>query len=149
MTLQDAKIRAEHLRETLIYNSKLYYENDAPEISDYEYDMLFRELVNIEEEFPELKTPDSPTVRVGGKALDRFEKYRHSVKMGSLTDVFSFDELRSFTDRMAAELGVEVEYSVEPKIDGLSVALIYRDGVFVKGATRGGPLARKARRDPA
>ena len=137
MTLHDAKVRAEYLRETLIYNSKLYYENDAPEISDYEYDMLFRELVNIEEEFPELKTPDSPTVRVGGKALDRFEKYRHTVKMGSLTDVFSFEELADFVSRINDEMGAVTEFSVEPKIDGLSVSLIYKDGLFVKGATRG------------
>ena len=137
MTLQEAKMRAELLREKIIYNSRLYYENDAPEISDYEYDMMFRELQDIEAEYPELKTPDSPTVRVGGKALDRFEKYTHTVRMGSLTDVFSYDELRDFTDRMSEELGSEVEYSVEPKIDGLSVSLIYRDGLFVKGATRG------------
>ena len=137
MTLHDAKLRAELLREKIIYNSRLYYENDAPEISDYEYDMMFRELQDIEAEHPELKTPDSPTVRVGGKALDRFEKYTHTVRMGSLTDVFSYDELRDFTDRMSGELGGEVEYSVEPKIDGLSVSLIYRDGLFVKGATRG------------
>ena len=137
MTLQQARLRAEQLREKLIYNSKLYYENDAPEISDYEYDMMFRELVDIEAAYPELKTPDSPTVRVGGKALDRFEKYTHTVRMGSLTDVFSFDELREFTDRMDTELGKCEEYSVEPKIDGLSVSLIYRDGLFVRGATRG------------
>ena len=137
MPLQEAKLRAEFLREKIIHNSKLYYENDAPEISDYEYDMMFRELQDIEAEYPELKIPDSPTVRVGGKALDRFEKYTHTVRMGSLTDVFSYDELRDFTDRMIDELGGEVEYSVEPKIDGLSVSLIYRDGFFVKGATRG------------
>ena len=137
MTLQKAKLRAEELREKIIYNSRLYYENDAPEISDYEYDMMFRELQEIEEVYPELKTPDSPTVRVGGKALDRFEKYTHTVRMGSLTDVFSFDELRDFTDRIDNELGEVTEYSVEPKIDGLSVSLIYRDGIFVKGATRG------------
>ena len=137
MTLHEAKSRAEELRAKITYNSKLYYENDAPEISDYEYDMMFRELQELEEEFPEIRTPDSPTVRVGGKALDRFEKYTHTVKMGSLTDVFSYDELRDFTDRMSSELGSDVEYSVEPKIDGLSVSLIYRDGLFVKGATRG------------
>ena len=137
MTLQEAKVRAEQLREKIVYNSKLYYENDAPEISDYEYDMMFRELQDIEAEFPELKTPDSPTVRVGGRALDRFEKYTHTVRMGSLTDVFSYDELRDFTDRIDAEMGAVTEYSVEPKIDGLSVSLIYRDGLFVKGATRG------------
>ncbi len=137
MTLQQARLRAEELREKIIYNSRLYYENDAPEISDYEYDMMFRELQDIEADYPELKTPDSPTVRVGGKALDRFEKYTHTVRMGSLTDVFSFEELREFTDRMNSELGKTAEYSVEPKIDGLSVSLIYRDGIFVKGATRG------------
>ena len=137
MTLQNAKQRAEELREKIRYNSKLYYENDAPEISDYEYDMMFRELSDIEKSYPELKTPDSPTVRVGGKALDRFEKYTHTVRMGSLTDVFSYDELKDFTDRMEEELMGKVEYSVEPKIDGLSVSLIYRDGIFVKGATRG------------
>lgn len=137
MTLHDAKLRAEELRKIINYNSRLYYENDAPEISDYEYDMMFRELTELEAEFPEIKTPDSPTVRVGGKALDRFEKYTHTVRMGSLTDVFSFEELRDFTDRIDAELGRIAEYSIEPKIDGLSVSLIYRDGVFVKGATRG------------
>ena len=137
MTLQEAKIRAEELREKIIYNSRLYYENDAPEISDYEYDMMFRELQDIEAVYPELKTPDSPTVRVGGKALERFEKFTHTVRMGSLTDVFSFDELRDFTDRMDSQLGETAEFSVEPKIDGLSVSLIYRDGIFVKGATRG------------
>ncbi len=137
MSLKEASLRAELLREKIVYNSKLYYENDAPEISDYEYDMMFRELQDIEAEYPELKTPDSPTVRVGGRALDRFEKYTHTVRMGSLTDVFSFDELREFTDRMESQLGSVPEYSVEPKIDGLSVSLIYRDGLFVKGATRG------------
>ena len=137
MTLQDAKLRAEELRKIINYNSKMYYENDAPEISDYEYDMMFRELTELEQKFPKILTPDSPTVRVGGKALDHFEKFTHNVKMGSLTDVFSFDELRDFTDRMKSELDKAVEYSVEPKIDGLSVALIYRNGVFVKGATRG------------
>ena len=137
MTLQEAKVRAERLREKIVYNSKLYYENDAPEISDYEYDMMFRELQDIEAEFPQIKTPDSPTVRVGGRALDRFEKYTHTVRMGSLTDVFSYNELRDFTDRIDAETGRVTEYSVEPKIDGLSVSLIYRDGLFVKGATRG------------
>ena len=137
MTLHEAMQRADELREKIVYNSRLYYENDAPEISDYEYDMMFRELTELEEKYPEIKTPDSPTVRVGGKALDRFEKYTHTVRMGSLTDVFSFDELRDFTDRMDASLGGVTEYSVEPKIDGLSVSLIYRDGIFVKGATRG------------
>ncbi len=137
MTKENAASRASQLRELIIRNSKLYYEQDAPEISDYEYDMMFKELTEIEEQYPELRTPDSPTQRVGGNALDKFEKFTHSVRMGSLTDVFSYDELSAFTDRMSEELGGAVEYSVEPKIDGLSVALIYRNGVFVQGATRG------------
>ena len=137
MTRKQAKERAEFLRAKIVYNSKLYYENDAPEISDYEYDMMFRELTELEEQFPEIKTPDSPTVRVGGKALDKFEKFTHTVKMGSLTDVFSYEELDEFIRKIAAEAGEDTEFSVEPKIDGLSVSLIYRDGVFVQGATRG------------
>ena len=137
MTKTEAISRIEFLRAEIIKNSKLYYENDAPAISDYEYDMMFRELTELEAEYPELLTPDSPTRRVGGKALDKFEKFTHNVRMGSLTDVFSYDELHEFTDRMEGILGTLAEYSVEPKIDGLSVSLIYRDGVFVQGATRG------------
>ena len=137
MTPESAKERAEFLRAKIVYNSKLYYENDSPEISDYEYDMMFRELTELEEKYPDLKTPDSPTVRVGGKALDKFEKFTHTVKMGSLTDVFSYEELLEFINKISAESGENTEFSVEPKIDGLSVSLIYRDGVFVKGATRG------------
>ncbi len=129
--------RITFLKNEIIENSKLYYEKDAPKISDYEYDMMFRELCDLEEQYPELKTFDSPTVRVGGKALDKFEKFTHTVRMGSLTDVFSFDELRDFTDRMQEILGKKPEYSVEPKIDGLSVSLTYIDGIFTKGATRG------------
>ena len=137
MLKADAEKRINKLREIINYNSKLYYENDAPEISDYEYDALFRELGELEAEFPELDSPTSPTKRVGGRALDKFEKFTHSVRMGSLTDVFSYEELDDFLDRTEAILGEGVEYSVEPKIDGLSVSLIYENGVFVRGATRG------------
>ena len=137
MTPENAKSRAEFLREKIIYNSKLYYENDAPEITDYEYDMMFRELQELEEKFPEIRTPDSPTVRVGGRALDKFEKFTHNVRMGSLTDVFSFDELSDFMSRINNEMSSDTEFSVEPKIDGLSVSLIYRNGIFERGATRG------------
>ena len=133
----DAKKRIDELREIIAYNSELYYEKDAPEISDYEYDALFRELCDLEREFPEYDLPTSPTKRVGGRALDKFEKFTHTVQMGSLTDVFSLDELGEFVKRVEDSLGEGVEYSVEPKIDGLSVSLIYRDGVFVQGATRG------------
>ncbi|MBQ7333419.1 MAG: NAD-dependent DNA ligase LigA, partial [Clostridia bacterium] len=137
MTSSEAKKRIEYLTKTLEYNSKLYYEKDAPEISDYEYDALFRELSELEAEFPEFDFPTSPTKRVGGRALDKFEKFTHTVKMGSLTDVFSYDELSDFMTGIYNIFGEEREYSVEPKIDGLSVSLIYENGVFVRGATRG------------
>ncbi len=137
MTKNEAAERIQYLRREIEINSKLYYEKDAPKISDYEYDMMFRELCELEAEYPELRTPDSPSGRVGGRALDKFEKYTHTVRMGSLTDVFSYDELRDFVDRMTDALGDDAEFSVEPKIDGLSVSLIYENGIFVKGATRG------------
>ncbi len=123
----------EKLREELKYHSKLYYENDAPKISDYEYDMMFRRLVELENEHPEYKSDTSPTVRVGGKALDKFSKVEHAVRMGSLQDVFSYDELRDFLEK----IDDHDSYSVEYKIDGLSVGLTYDNGVFVMGATRG------------
>ena len=137
MTRAEAQSRIEILREKIEYNSRLYYECDAPEISDYEYDAMFRELCDLEAAFPELDSPTSPTKRVGGRALDKFEKFTHTVRMGSLTDVFSEEELIDFIDKTNAILGRDTLYSVEPKIDGLSVSLTYRDGVFVKGATRG------------
>lgn len=124
--------RIKYLRDVLRYHSEKYYVDDSPEITDYEYDMLFKELVELEEKYPAEKTDDSPTQRVGGKALDKFEKVEHSVTMGSLTDVFSFDELRSFYYK-----NPKTVYSVEPKIDGLSVSLLYENGVLVRGATRG------------
>ena len=136
MTEQEAKKRIEELRELIQYHSRLYYQKDAPEISDYEYDALFRELENLEAEFPALDSPTSPTHRVGGAALDKFEKVTHRVPMGSLTDVFSYDELDAFLTKTDA-IVPGAAYSVEPKVDGLSVALIYENGVFVRGATRG------------
>ena len=136
MDLKIAKSRVEELRAKIIENSKLYYEKDAPVISDYEYDMMFKELVELEKQFPELDSPTSPTKRVGGKALDKFEKFNHPIQMGSLTDVFSHEELGDFITKTDA-FAQTVEYSVEPKIDGLSVSLIYENGKFVRGATRG------------
>lgn len=137
MDRENAKNRIEYLREQIIYNSRLYYECDAPVISDYEYDAMFRELQNLEAEYPELDSPTSPTKRVGGKALDKFEKFTHTVQMGSLSDVFSYEELQDFISKTNAILGDDTEYSVEPKIDGLSVSLIYRNGRLERGATRG------------
>ena len=128
--------RVSALRESLTYHSQKYYVEDSPEISDYEYDMLFAELKALEEQYPELYDSASPTQRVGGKALDKFDKVTHRVKMDSLSDVFSFEETEAFCDKMSEELDAPT-YSVEPKIDGLSVSLIYEKGELVRGATRG------------
>lgn len=113
-----------------------YYVLDDPQLTDYEYDMKLRRLEVLEAEHPELKTPDSPTQRVGGKALSQFEKVEHAVPLESLQDVFSLEELGEFGERVC-ETVPQSEYTVEPKVDGLSVALEYIDGVFVRGATRG------------
>ncbi len=128
--------RAKELRRLLEYHAKLYYVYDTPEISDYEYDRLYYELVHIEEEHPELDDPASPTHRVGGKALDKFEKVAHTARMDSLSDVFSYDELSDFVRRVH-EILPDAAFSVEPKIDGLSVSLRYVDGVLTQAATRG------------
>ncbi|MBR2324838.1 MAG: NAD-dependent DNA ligase LigA [Clostridia bacterium] len=137
MEIESVKKEILSLRAEIEKNARLYYEEDAPEISDFEYDRMFRRLQDLEAEYPSLDSPDSPTKRVGGRALDKFEKFTHTVRMGSLTDVFSFEELDAFLERMREGLGEEPRYSVEPKIDGLSVSLIYENGVFVRGATRG------------
>ena len=128
--------RVEYLRRQLTYHAQRYYVYDSPEISDYEYDMMYAELKRLEEENPSLYDPNSPTQRVGGKALDKFEKVTHSVRMDSLADVFSFEETEDFCAKMSDALSAP-KYSVEPKIDGLSVSLIYENGEFVRGATRG------------
>lgn len=126
----------ESLRARLTHYAKQYYVYDTSEISDFEYDALFRRLQELEAAHPEYDDPNSPTRRVGGRVLDKFEKVTHRVQMGSLADVFSFEELHDFLDRVAAEVPDAV-YSVEPKIDGLSVALTYENGNFSFGATRG------------
>ena len=128
--------RIAKLRAKLLYHAKRYYVDDDPEISDYEYDMMYAELLRLEAEHPECFDPASPTQRVGGKPLDKFEKVTHTVQMNSLSDVFSYDELRDFLMRVEQTVEKPV-YSVEPKIDGLSVSLRYENGVFVQGATRG------------
>ena len=133
---EEIKKKIEKLRAKLLYHAQRYYVYDDPEISDYDYDMMYAELCRLENEYPEFFDPASPTQRVGGKPLDKFEKVTHTVKMDSLTDVFSYDELRDFLARMS-EILPEPVFSVEPKIDGLSVSLRYEEGVFVQGATRG------------
>ena len=128
------------LRRELEYHSRLYYVEDAPVISDYEFDMLMQRLKTLEAEHPELITPDSPTQRVGGQALSKFEQVQHQVPLESLTDVFSLDELYAFGERMDSLIAAPHSYTVEPKIDGLSMSLEYENGVFVRGATRGDGL---------
>ncbi len=134
------KKELERLRREVAYHAKKYYVDDAPEISDYDYDMLYRRLEELEAAHPEFFDPSSPTQRVGGSPLERFEKVTHRVPLNSLADVFSFEELAAYLDGAEprlAEAGIKPEWSVEPKIDGLSVALTYERGVFVRGATRG------------
>lgn len=133
--------RIARLRDLIRYHAYRYYVLDAPEISDAEYDALFRELQRLEAEHPELITPDSPTQRVGGEPLDRFEKVTHPVPMLSLSNAFGPEELRAWHERalrlLPPELASELAYTVEPKIDGLTVVLHYEDGLFTLGATRG------------
>ena len=132
----EPKERIRELTELLNDANTKYYVLDAPEMPDFEYDRLLRELEELEAAHPELQLPESPTKRVGGEALSQFEKVAHLVPLMSLQDVFSTEELQEFLDRMK-EVFPSVEFSVEPKIDGLSVALEYENGVFVRGATRG------------
>lgn len=136
MDFKSAEKRAKELRDTLNYHIHKYYVENTNEISDYDYDMMMRSLQEIENEYPELVTADSPTHRVGGSAENLFESVEHSVRMESLQDAFSEDELRDF-DRRVREVCPDAVYVVEPKIDGLSVSLEYRDGVFTVGSTRG------------
>nr|WP_325303409.1 NAD-dependent DNA ligase LigA [uncultured Dysosmobacter sp.] len=133
----DYRERIQELRELLNENGYRYYVLDAPTMSDREYDLLNRELEELEAAHPEEVTPDSPTQRIGGKLLQGFETYAHEVPLESLQDVFDQEEVGDFCHRMEETLGADAVYSVEPKVDGLSVALEYRDGVFVRGATRG------------
>ena len=136
MELEQARKRAEELRVIIERNNRLYYDHDAPELEDFEYDALTRELKALEAEFPQLVTANSPTQKVGGTPSGRFAKVTHAVKMESLLDAFSFDELRDF-DRRVREAGIEPEYVVEIKIDGLSCSLEYENGVLVRASTRG------------
>ncbi|MBQ8508738.1 MAG: NAD-dependent DNA ligase LigA [Clostridia bacterium] len=136
MTEAEVRARMGELAKLLEYHSRRYYVLDDPEISDYDYDMLFRELVTLEGEFPSLADPNSPTRRVGGEAVEGFEKVTHNVPLGSLSDVFDFDEVRAFVERTKA-FDADCTYTVECKIDGLSCSLVYENGRLVRGATRG------------
>lgn len=134
--MEDIKKEIEELREKLSHYAKMYYVYDISEISDFEYDAMFRKLQELERQYPQFDDINSPTKRVGGRVLDKFEKVTHAVQMGSLSDVFSFEELNDFLVRMKESVQNPV-YSVEPKIDGLSVSLTYENGEFKFGATRG------------
>lgn len=135
MNKKQAEKRIKELRAIIEYHAKKYYDEDSPEISDFEYDMLMNELKNLEKEFPEFVTKDSLTQKVGGTVKEGFEKVEHEVPLQSLQDVFSFEELKDFDNRVRKQ--VNPKYVVETKIDGLSVALEYKNGIFVRGATRG------------
>lgn len=139
MEFAQAQKRVEELRAIIERNNRLYYDQDAPELEDFEYDALTRELKEIEAAYPQLVTPNSPTQHVGGTASAKFTKVPHAVKMESLQDAFSLDELREF-DARVREAGITPEYVVEAKIDGLSVSLEYENGVLVRGSTRGDGL---------
>ncbi|MFG6115485.1 NAD-dependent DNA ligase LigA [Halobacillus sp. MO56] len=137
MNEKEAKQKLETLREQLNQYNYEYHVQDNPSVSDYQYDMKMRELIELEEQFPELITPDSPSQRVGGPPLDAFEKVQHNVPMLSLGNAFNEEELRDFDRRAQGGVEEEVQYVCELKIDGLAVSLTYEDGLFVRGATRG------------
>ncbi|MBR3512005.1 MAG: NAD-dependent DNA ligase LigA [Clostridia bacterium] len=137
----DAEKRIKELRELTEYYAKKYYDDDEPEISDFEYDMLMLELRNLEKEYPEFITKDSLTQHVGGHVKEGFEKVEHEVPLQSLQDIFNYDDLFAFDERVKETLNVkDLNYVVETKIDGLSVALEYKSGKFIRGATRGNGL---------
>ena len=137
MDKNKAKKRIDELNKLTKYYATKYYDEDKPEISDFEYDMLMVELRNLEKEFPEYISKESLTQKVGGTVKEGFEKVTHEVSLQSLQDVFDFEEVEAFDTRVKKEVGEDVKYVVETKIDGLSVALTYEKGIFVKGATRG------------
>lgn len=132
-----AQKRIEELINLINYHNEKYYNQDSPEIEDFEYDNLMKELIKLEEENPELKRNDSPSSRVGGKPLDKFEQVVHKIPMLSLSNAYSWEDLKDFDSRVREAAGSDVEYVVEFKIDGLSVGLNYNNGIFESGATRG------------
>ncbi len=136
MSIKEKKIYVKELSEKIRFHNYRYYVLDSPLINDYEYDMLLRELEDLEREFPELIKPDSPTKVVGGYPLNTFEKVYHDVQMGSLQDIFDKSELLDFYDKIKSKLG-DIAYVVEPKIDGLSVSIEYENSKFKRASTRG------------
>lgn len=138
MNVEEARKKIEQLTKTINYHNKLYYTDDNPEIEDYEYDKLFRELENLEREFPELKKDDSPTNKVGGTILEKFDKFEHPIAMYSLSNVMNEEEFLEFDNRMQKELNANnIKYTVENKFDGLALELIYEKGKLTVASTRG------------
>ena len=142
MNAQDAEKRLNDLRVRITRHARQYYVLDDPLISDAEYDQLFRELLNLEEQFPELLTPDSPSLRVGGEPLKAFAQAEHTVPMLSLDNIFNSQELEDFEEKIQRYLqsSTQPTYLAEPKLDGLAVELIYENGLLVQGSTRGNGL---------
>lgn len=135
--IEELKQELKNLRKEIEYHNRLYYEQDEPEISDYEYDKLTQRLKKIEAEHPELIEKNSPTQKVGGKTKNIFTQVTHDVQMQSLQDVFSLDDVSAFVKKAKEEFGDEISFSVETKIDGLSISLEYENGILVRGSTRG------------
>ena len=138
MNKTEAKTRIEELRKITAYHAKRYYDDDEPEISDFEYDMLMNELKNLEKQFPELIAPDSPTQRVGGEVTKQFKQVTHKNPMLSLGNTYSREELLEFFSRVENGLGIKnIDYVCELKYDGVAISLHYLDGLLVQAATRG------------
>lgn len=138
MNIEEAKNRIKKLTEEINYHNKLYYTDDNPEIEDYEYDKLFRELENLERDFPNLKEENSPTNKVGGMILEKFEKFEHPIAMYSLSNVMNEEEFFDFDNRMKKEINSKnIKYTVENKFDGLALELIYQNGKLIVASTRG------------
>ena len=139
--MEDVKREIEELKQKIRYHDYRYYVLNAPVISDYEYDQMMRRLKSLEEKYPQFITPDSPTQRVGGKPLEKFKKVKHKIPMFSLEDAFSPEEVREFDRRVKRFLNLpsekDISYSVEPKFDGLSISLIYENGILKQASTRG------------
>ena len=136
LDINTAKDRIDELKKEIEKNNKLYYEDDSPTISDYDYDMMMNELISLENKYPNLRTEDSPSARVGGKVLEKFEQVVHEKQMMSLTNAYSLGELRDFDNRIK-EYTLTPRYVVEFKIDGLSLLLKYKNGMLISAATRG------------
>ena len=138
MNIEEAKNRIKKLTEEINYHNKLYYTDDNPEIEDYEYDKLFRELENLERDFPNLKEENSPTNKVGGMILEKFEKFEHPIAMYSLSNVMNEEDFFDFDYRMKKEINSkDIKYTVENKFDGLALELIYQNGKLIVASTSG------------